>query len=567
VNAMRTLFGVAALGLLVVALNLAVMKEEPFDTTVLLLVGACLVCAVVWGVLRILTLAGSAAGGGGAAVLSTAAGVVAFLGICIALYAFAQHFDRSIDLTREGRRDLAPQTVRVLEGLSKEVNVYGLFVKRSDTTATIAKEKTLRFLEQCQEHTPFLNVTVIDPQEDLARKEALGVRQVSAMGTILIETEGAKREIHLSGRTARLEERDFTNALINLVRSARPKVGFLTGHGARSTMDTSPDGVAVFNAWLKEEAYETESIAIKLTDPFIPPDIKVVVIPGMAGMPYQPREIAALEEFVDRGGRMLVLLDPILLSNPSGASAEQLRPWLEQTFGIVVGNNVVGSTVTQRPHDLLLTPDISRHGILDALEEVPEDFDNCYSQEHPITRGFDMDMLLTLSRSVSLAPEMPEGTAGTEILRSLPGSWLETDLGAKVTMNRNPDEPLGSFPLAVAVSKKTNVRIADTGQTEEARVVVVGDVDFAANGAGQQGGGEQGLGVSVPGNINFLLNAMAWLTESPELIAIRARGEEDPAIILTKRDEQFIAWVATLGLFQVVIVAGVVVLLVRRRYS
>jgi predicted cation transporter len=57
------------------------------------------------------------------------------------------------------------------------------------------------------------------------------------------------------------------------------------------------------------------------------------------------------------------------------------------------------------------------------------------------------------------------------------------------------------------------------------------------------------------------------LSESDELIAIRPAVADDPPIILTDGQEQAVAWIATLGILQVVLVAGLVVYQLRRKYE
>lgn len=109
----------------------------------------------------------------------------------------------------------------------------------------------------------------------------------------------------------------------------------------------------------------------------------------------------------------------------------------------------------------------------------------------------------------------------------------------------------------MAVTAKTDTLIGDSGQTRDARVVVVGDSDFASNGQV----------AAIPGNLNFLLNVMAWLTENEELIAIRPSGKQDPPVILSDSDQRAIVWVAVLGAVQTVIAAGFVVHLLRRKHQ
>ena len=70
----------------------------------------------------------------------------------------------------------------------------------------------------------------------------------------------------------------------------------------------------------------------------------------------------------------------------------------------------------------------------------------------------------------------------------------------------------------------------------DARVVVIGDWDLASN-----------EGIDMASHSNLLLNTIAWLTESEELIAIRATGTEDPPVVLSPGEEKAVAWIAALA--------------------
>ena len=109
----RAFVAVAAVVAFAYALNLFVLRESMFNQQVLvpMAIGAGL--AAVWLLLQLISLSKS---GRGATIhgINTVIGSIAYLGICVVIFAFAKRHDREWDLTREGRRDLAPQTSHVL---------------------------------------------------------------------------------------------------------------------------------------------------------------------------------------------------------------------------------------------------------------------------------------------------------------------------------------------------------------------------------------------------------------------------------------------------------------------
>ena len=89
----------------------------------------------------------------------------------------------------------------------------------------------------------------------------------------------------------------------------------------------------------------------------------------------------------------------------------------------------------------------------------------------------------------------------------------------------------------------------------EARVVVLGDADLSLNEY-----------IDFVSNQDLLLNSIAWLTESEELIAIRPTANTDQPLILSASQQRMISWVASLGAVQAIALVGLFVYARRRKY-
>lgn len=562
---LRTLTGIAALLFTAAALNVLVLTEDLFSFGVMGPVAFAAAAGVSWLGLTLITRAESERASGVYSV-NAIVGSLVFLAICGTFYAFVKRLDQSWDLTKEGRRELASQTVLVLQGLKEDVDVTCFFVHGGDALVDTAQDKARRFLERCQEHTYHLNVEYVDPQEHPERVEALGALRLrlSGVGSVVLNSGTRTREIPLSDVMARLEEREFVNALINVSRSSRPKVYFLTGHGERNIDILAPiDGGSNFKAWLLKEGYQVAKHLIDMSQPSIPPDADLVVINGYRSG-YAFYDIQALDEYMGRGGRILIMADPARVQDGPQRSIEQLRPWISKRLGLVVGSDAIVS-VSTRQLALAYVPDFSLLPRRESDEIQSEGFRGSFNSAHPITRGLDMQMILIRTRSVLLTEDPPEGWSGQVILRTTPDAWAETDLKALLAASTSgespgvrpdPDELQGTIPVAAAVTLKTQTPIGDGSRTRDARAVVIGDTDLAANG-------EQGIDLGA--HSNFLLNTVAWLTENDDLIAIRATGHEDPPIILSEAEKRAIAWITALGPVQLVALTGVLVLWRRRK--
>lgn len=556
-KSLRTVTGIAALVCLAAAVNLLVWQQEALMGLAwgTLLLGLGL--GLVWLVMSLLGLAGSAgwegwAAGGVNAALST----LFFLGICITLYVLMGRWDASWDLTQEGRRDLAPQTVQVLQTMNQEVQVLCLFLSVDDELVWIARQKTLRFLEQCRGYTDLIKVEEMDPQVEMPRLQAMGVTHVSTQGTIVVKAGKRQRVITLAGGSPRLEERDFTNALINVLRERQPQVGFLTGHQERGLADEDPQsGGSVMGNLLVGESYGIGNVSIKISAPEVPKDLDVLVINNPRG-DLHPMEIKAIDAYLEQGGRLLMLLEPWKSVTQGLGQGEQMRPWLEARFGIAVGSDMLMSEGREKPWQLELRNDDKP---FEATDAGFMEFSGSFLKAHPITGGFDRALLMDDVRSVGKAAETPEGVVVQEIIRSTPDYWGETNLELleeKSQAAKGADEKGGPLSIAAAAVRKTDT-VDDEGQPITSRVVVIGDSDFATNGQ---------LITETQGSLNLLMNTMAWLTEREDLIAIRPSGKTDPPILLNDGEQRAIVWVSTLLTAQLVAAAGFAAFLLRRKY-
>lgn len=554
----RNAVGVAALLLFVGGVNFLILRETLFTAAVAApLLGAAILGAG-WFVLWLATAARRAQGTGGGP-MNSVVGSAFMLGICGMVYAFAARAGGSWDLTKEGRRDLAPQTVQVLESLTQPIEVVCFFVKAGDDRVTTAQDKTRRFLERCQDRTEQLQVSFIDPQkhpEQVQKYNAIGV-QKSQVGSVVLKAGPRQREIPLSGVNARLEERDFTNGIINIARATKPKLYFLTGHGGWDLESDAPKlGGRVFAGLLRHESYEIASLALGPDAPAVPSDCAVLVINGFTD-DLREDEIGAIDQYLLGGGRLFLVINPLVQASSSSRVVERLRPWIESRLGLRLPSNVLVSRETSS-YQIMFIPDFGMYGeFTDPLNGIAR-FRGSFNAEHPITAGLDKTLPLSLVRSVEPAEQVPEGVTQVILLRSTPDTWAETSLDAIMNqqpIGMDPGETRGPNPVAAAVTVKAEVDTADESRAREGRAIVIGNADLTTNEL-----------IKLAGAQDLLLNSMAWLTASEELIAIRAATDAGEPIVLTRGQQRTIAWVASLGPVQAIALAGAIVLFWRRRY-
>jgi ABC-type uncharacterized transport system involved in gliding motility auxiliary subunit len=229
-----------------------------------------------------------------------------------------------------------------------------------------------------------------------------------------------------------------------------------------------------------------------------------------------------------------------MLDPPVGGNAAPL-PNLEgiiKEWGIAPGNNVV--------------VDISG-----ATNDPSIAVAATYPQ-HAITETFRTITVYPLARSVEPIEGGTNGRVPQRIVETTRGSWAESNLAslsgdAGVSMDEGSGDKPGPVGLAVAVSAPaegtTPAATPTTGETlkPETRVVVFGDSDFASNA---YGGG-------ALGNMNLFANAISWLAQQENLIAIRPTEAADRRVTMTPQQQTMAAITSIFVLPGLVFAAGI----------
>jgi ABC-type uncharacterized transport system involved in gliding motility auxiliary subunit len=168
-----------------------------------------------------------------------------------------------------------------------------------------------------------------------------------------------------------------------------------------------------------------------------------------------------------------------------------------------------------------------------------------------------------MARSMSPIEGGSGGHTAQPLVTTSTQSWAEADLGSltsgkgQVEFNGDKGDKQGPITLASAVSAPATVKPpAPTGNgtpdgTEpppppETRIVAVGDSDFAAN-----------LAIGVQGNRDLFMNAINWLAQQENLIAVRPRQPEDHRLTLTADQQNSIMILSIFIIPGLVFAAGV----------
>ena len=451
---------------------------------------------------------------GSSAVLTAVFGIV-LLGLLAFL---STRYHTHWDWTSAQAHSLSSQTHSLLEGLEKDLEVVGVY---SPMAAASAKQ----LLERYRFISEKVKVEWVDPERQPGRLRELEIAPERLRDGLLHVTIGEE-----SVEVRELTEQALTNAIVKLTRREQKKVYFVIGHNERPTEGDGAEEATGFSfaaEALANENYEVETILLATTGE-VPADADVVVIAGPT-RPFLDPEHAALRAYAERGGALLILLDPRANTDVAPLLAE---------WGVNVRDDVVVDLV----------------GGMVGTPTTP--FAKDYGP-HPITdelRGFTV---YQFARSVTPAPEA--AGAFQSLVRTGEDSWSEVDLARLERAGEvgfDPEDMRGPITLAVAgtLSLEEAAATEQGAPAEPARIVVVGDADFASN---------QLIGAYL--NRDFFLNTLNWLLGDVESISIRPKSGVASRLQMTTEDFLDLRYASLFVLPELIAVLGVIVWWRRRR--
>jgi ABC-type uncharacterized transport system involved in gliding motility auxiliary subunit len=326
-------------------------------------------------------------------------------------------------------------------------------------------------------------------------------------------------------------EEAFTNAILDLLNPVKPTVYFTEGHGERTS--EGADGIASFRARLQQEGMILKEWR-SLGQASVPDDASLLVVAGPQ-VPFAPPEAELLGAYLEKGGKMLLLLDPVL---GEGKVSSLQKTGLEE---------VLGRWGAAPRQDLVVDPKM-------AVQYVGAQtfFASSYGN-HPVVEDLAKNkfpVVFTLACSIQEGGA-PAGYAVTPLLTTSSEAWGETDLATLDQVSKGDLDTSGPAVLAAAVGAASK---EEEGQ-KKTRIVVAGDADIASDTLLQTGAG----------NALFLLNSVHWLLSQEQRLAIPPRAEADTRLNLTASQGRFLFVLFVLVLPGLVVAAGVRAYLRRRR--
>lgn len=377
----------------------------------------------------------------------------------------ANKYNRTFDFTQEKLNSLSEQSVKVLKSLRADLDIK-VFVG-SDPKVQDQKAQLKQLLKDYASRNSHVHFEFINAYQDqaLAMKYLKDIADKDSPLVMFMEFQGKRFRV-----PAPFAEEQITGTLIKVTRQVEKKIYFVRGHGERDLDGESAAGLSEFKKALAEASYQTQTLSL-IEKKEIPQDAAMVAIVGPS-LPYLDSEINVLRDFIRKGGRVFLAIDP--------GQRHQLAN-LTRSFGVEFNNNVV----------IAVNPKIDQRGEW-TVPAVQFDPQNEITQS--IISG---NTYVVMDTASSMRPAIDKEADLTivDLVKTSPQSFTLADLKAGTTKNVKME----TSTLGILVKGKGTL-------------VVLGDSDFMSN-----------KDFFLFSNRDLSLNSFAYLSNDMELISIRPK--------------------------------------------
>ncbi|MBC76542.1 MAG: hypothetical protein CME64_11065 [Halobacteriovoraceae bacterium] len=409
--------------------------------------------------------------------MAAVTGIRVFLVLCILamLNYIGVKTSHQFDLTSSKIHSLSDQSKQVASDLDEDSELV-LFAKREEW------ERYLPLLRQYSNENPKLSVRAVDIETN---PSLVKINNIEKSGTVVLK-KGNK-----NFKAVADSELSVTNLLIKALKAKSLNIYYTMGHGELDPTSDKPAGASYLFKVLNNGSYNLKELdTLKVES--IPSDADAVISIGPT-KGFMNVEVEILEDYLDKGGNMFLLLGPNFKKMDFGNIRELIRK-----KGVV-------------HHNALVLDRLS--AVQGANATIP--MVNRYNHEHSITKNFTDRTLFPLS--AALEESKTPNTKYTALAMSspFPASWAESQLddinSGKVYYTKGLDlkGPVALF--SVVENTKTFSKLA-----------VSASVEFISNAYQNQSS-----------NFNFFLNTLSWLVDDEGIISLNRPALKKNMIVLS----------------------------------
>lgn len=503
-----------------------------------------------------------------------------------------------VDLTKRGLYSLSQGTRRTLGRLTDNLTITVYWTPDQPAPAN-DDERLLR--EQLDEYVAAgrgrLVVRWVRTDNDERRRQAEGASCTKRMlQTVNAQSEQANiAEVFRCVTFSYLrstEQIPFVNpgvegmeyqvtSIVKKMIDPERAIGFLTGHD-----EGTPEQALPYLSRILQEAhlgYTTRTVDLRGGEEDIPADIKGLVIMGPSRR-MEERELRRINAYLMRGGSVAVFAGGTTISGsdtrPTAARNENNLNALLEGYGVTINPDVIldfqaSDSIQEIEQGRARIPMFTYPALAARRSAGEPGIDTAHPSVFRLP-GVILPFVSSLTVNNGRARE--NGTTYTELGRTSDRSVQQRERfeldAIELLQNRQQvfGRARGSYVVAAALEGQlrsafagndTDHPPAHASREHPARLLVVGSskvfhIDQLRAIAPLQNG--------MPTNVQMLLNVFDWLSQDPDLLAVRAKDVSEPSLqAVTDTKKQLFKWGSIVGLPLLVGVLGVVLMSMRAR--
>jgi ABC-type uncharacterized transport system involved in gliding motility auxiliary subunit len=399
---------------------------------------------------------------------------VIFGAILVTMYLVVMNHDMSWNLSSSQKYGLSPQAKRIIHSIGFDIHIRAFEAQGQE------RVRVRNLLGLYSQVSKAITYEIIDPDTRPGLARHFGINKYGqAVFT------GAGKDSLIDAAT----EEEITNALLLLKQCRKKNIYFLSGHGESEISDKGRLGLSLLAEALKLEGCGVKKLLL-MRQESMPQDADLLII-SSPRIDLMPREVTSLQGYIDRGGRILVALEPRIDGGLKG---------LLEGFGIGIGSDIITD-----PSAKVLGGDDTML-VVDSFGGIKE------------LSGFNCATLFPTSRILKIKDKLPP--------------YITVSSLAKTSeQSRAGNDPASTMPKGQAVADSSDTKgpfdvalLARIAINEDIRsgVMVFGDADFLTN-----------TYLNVSGNSALALNCINALLDVGQLIRIDSGQACDKPFLLT----------------------------------
>lgn len=477
--------------------------------------------------------------------------LAAGLGVLI-LVLFARQANIRLDLTEEKLYTLSSGTKDIIRKLEKPIFAE-LYFTRSQSTPAL-KQYGQRIEELLREYASTspktFHLRLVDPIQDSEEEVNARIAGMQAMtskageniylGLALRQGDQNLSIPLLNPDTEAQLEYELTEAVVKLVQAAKPSIGIMTE--LPLVGDELGESTNLRNDWAFVSALRSlyQIVHVPVQSEAIPENIQSMIL--IHPKQLSERTLFAIDQYVMRGGRLLVFLDAFCrfeINYPRGGQdhlkfSSQLKVFLD-AWGIhfhsetLVGDHARASNIklAQIAYDYpfqmqLSSSEMNKDMSIAKNLQTIHVLESGWLESAPVMpKGLQFHPLISSSETSGLVKtQLTEFLSPQELTLELKSDGQKRIIAGLVQ---------GRFRSVFPQGPEGTMLVHKKSADQDASIIIVSDVDFLSDPFTVDKVHSMGQMVYKPkgDNIAFLLNALEFISGHQDLIAIRSKMHRD----------------------------------------